>query len=153
MKEQEMCFFADWDPELAADFVGGHEGLRLDAYLCPAGVWTIGYGHTAGVRKGMQISEAEAREMLCRDLRLYAAGLSSSVKVPLSRWQFIALLSLTFNVGVSAVKGSTLLRLLNSGSYDGAAEQFLRWVYAGGKKLPGLEIRRRAERALFLREV
>lgn len=148
-----MKDFADWDPELAVDFVGAHEGLMLDAYLCPAGVWTIGYGHTTGVRPGMRISAADAREMLRSDLALYAAELAPSVKVPLSRWQFVALLSLTFNVGVNAIKGSTLLRLLNSGSYDGAAEQFLRWVYAGGKRLSGLEVRRRDERALFLREV
>tara|TARA_R100001198_G_scaffold51472_1_gene28829 strand:- start:25 stop:546 length:522 start_codon:yes stop_codon:yes gene_type:complete len=126
-----------------------HEGLRLDAYLCPAKVWTIGYGHTGDVHPGQRITEAMADLLLQADLKSFERAVSASVKVPLTQGQFDALVSFTFNVGAGAFRLSTLLRVLNEGDYRAAAKQFDRWVHGGGKVLPGLVRRRRDERALF----
>ncbi|WP_425056699.1 lysozyme [Pseudomonas abyssi] len=126
-----------------------HEGLRLDAYLCPAKVWTIGYGHTGGVQNGQRITAGEAERLLLADLQRFEQAVNLGVKVPLTQGQFDALASFAFNVGVGAFRESTLLRLLNHGDYQGAARQFDRWVYGGGQVLPGLVNRRADERALF----
>ena len=125
------------------------EGLRLEAYRDAAGVWTIGYGSTQGVRPGMAITEAEAERRLCEDVDRHAEPLDSLVQVPLSQHERAALASFVFNVG-AAFAESTLLRKLNAGDRQGAADEFLRWVYAGGQRLAGLERRREAERAMFL---
>ena len=125
------------------------EGLRLSAYLCPAGIPTIGYGSTAGVQMGQAITAARAEELLREDVRQFEAAVSRLVKVPLTQGQYDALTSFAFNLGAKSLEQSTLLRLLNAGDYSGAAAQFDRWVYASGKKLPGLVKRRAAERALF----
>ncbi|MBW4466488.1 MAG: lysozyme [Pegethrix bostrychoides GSE-TBD4-15B] len=126
------------------------EGLRLNAYQDAVGVWTIGYGTTSGVRPGMVITEAQAEELLKRDLNRFERAVSNLVNVPLTSAQFSALVSFAYNVGEGALGGSTLLRLLNQRDYRGAADQFLRWDKAGGQTLAGLTRRRRAERALFL---
>ncbi len=125
------------------------EGLRLLAYKCAAGVWTIGYGSTAGVKPGQSITAERAEELLREDVARFEAAVSRLVTVPLSQGQFDALVSFAFNLGAKALEKSTLLRLLNAGDYSGAAAQFDRWVYASGKKLSGLVKRRAAERALF----
>lgn len=125
------------------------EGLRLRAYLCPAGIPTIGYGSTAGVQMGQTITAERAEQLLREDVRQFEAAVSRLVKVPLTQGQFDSLTSFAFNLGEKALEKSTLLRLLNAGDYSGAAAQFDRWVYASGKKLPGLITRRAAERALF----
>ncbi|MDH0157376.1 lysozyme [Stutzerimonas stutzeri] len=125
------------------------EGLRLRAYLCPAGIPTIGYGSTAGVKLGQTITAERAEELLREDVRQFEAAVSRLVKVPLTQGQFDALTSFAFNLGTKSLEQSTLLRLLNAGDYPGAAAQFDRWVYASGKKLTGLVKRRAAERALF----
>ena len=125
------------------------EGLRLSAYLCPAGIATIGYGSTAGVKLGRTITAERAEELLREDVRQFETAVSRLVKVPLTQGQFDALTSFAFNLGAKALEKSTLLRLLNAGDYPGAAAQFDRWVYASGKKLSGLVKRRAAERALF----
>jgi lysozyme len=126
------------------------EGLRLTAYLCPAGVWTIGYGSTGPhVREGMTITEAQADALLVQDLARFEAAVSRLVTVPLTDGQFGALVSLAFNIGIGAFGKSTLLRKLNAGDYTGAQEQFHVWRRAGGKVLPGLVNRRAAEAALF----
>lgn len=127
-----------------------YEGVRLEAYLCPAGVPTIGYGHTVGVKMGDRITLAQAEQMLIDDLAIYEVGVQSLVKVPLKQGQFDALVSFAFNLGLGALRGSTLMRMLNQGDYAGAADQFLRWNKAGGKVLNGLVKRREAERALFI---
>jgi lysozyme len=131
------------------------EGLRLEAYPDPAsgGVpWTIGYGHTAGVRPGDEISQAEADAMLVADLRVAETSVRRLVKVALSQNQFDALTSFEFNLASLAT--STLLRVLNGGDYHGAADQILRWDKAtiNGvlQPMPGLTRRRRSERHLFL---
>lgn len=127
------------------------EGLRLEAYLCPAGVWTIGYGHTGkDVVEGMKITRGEAEELLEGDLEKFEKDILKMVKVGLTQNQFDALVSFTYNVGGGALKTSTLLKKLNAGDYMGAADEFLKWTKAGGKELPGLVKRRRTERALFL---
>jgi len=127
------------------------EGIRLDAYQDAVGVWTIGIGHTGDdVIAGRSISEAEAMVLLRADAETAAAGVRSAVTVALSQGQFDALVSFAFNLGVAALKQSTLLNKLNAGDVSGAAEEFPRWVHAGGRKLNGLVKRRAAERALFL---
>lgn len=125
------------------------EGLRLSAYKCPAGIATIGYGHTAGVKMGQSIDKAEAERLLRGDVASFELSVLGIVSVPLSQGQFDALVSFAYNLGASALKGSTLLRLLNAGLYADAANQFGRWNKAGGKVLAGLTARRAAERALF----
>lgn len=126
------------------------EGLQTHAYLCPAGVWTIGYGHTRGVRSGEVITSEQADALLSDDLSASERAVERSVTVPLSQQQFDALVSFTFNFGEGNLHDSTLLKKLNAGDSAGAADEFLRWVNADGKKLPGLVERRNAERQLFL---
>jgi lysozyme len=125
------------------------EGFRAAAYLCPAGVWTIGWGHTRGVTEHDRVTEEMATDMLIEDLAWCEAAVKQYVTVPLNQNQFDALVSFTFNLGQGALAQSTLLRLLNSGEYTAAALQFGRWVKAGTQTLPGLVRRREAERALF----
>lgn len=132
------------------DLIKKFEGCRLEAYKCPAGIWTIGYGHTKGVKDGMKISWEQAEEFLREDLKIYEQAVERCVKVPLSQNQFDALVSFCYNCGGEALRTSTLLRLLNDGNYSEAGEQFLRWNKAGGRVLAGLTRRREEEQALFL---
>lgn len=125
------------------------EGLRLKAYLCPAKVWTIGYGSTYGVREGMEIEEEHAEDMLWRDVHVAEVCVNGAVKVPLSQGEFDALVSFCHNLGCGKFRGSTLLRLLNDGRYDEAGAQFLRWTRGGGMELAGLVARREAEKERF----
>lgn len=125
------------------------EGLRLEAYLCPAGIPSIGYGHTRGVAIGLTCTEAQAEAWLLEDLEPSERGVSELVRVPLTQGQYDALASFTFNLGVGALTGSRLLALLNARDYAGASAEFSRWVHAKGKALPGLVTRRASERALF----
>ena len=128
------------------------EGCRLKAYRCPAGVLTIGYGHTGSdVSNGMVISQEKAENMLKMDLAVHCNNVTKLVKVPLNQNQFDALVSFEYNVGYGALSTSTLLRLLNQGKYTEASKQFERWVYAGDKPLEGLKRRRKAEKELFIR--
>jgi lysozyme len=131
------------------------EGLRLRAYLCPAGVWTIGIGTTVypdgrKVQRGDKCTEQQADRYLAHDLQEFERAVAAMVTVPLTGNQFASLVSLAYNVGIGALRGSTLLRLLNAGDYAGAANQFPRWNRGGGRVLPGLVKRRAAERDLFL---
>jgi lysozyme len=128
-----------------------HEGLRLEAYLpTPNDVWTIGYGHTHTTKQGQKITEAQAETLLRKDITWAEEAVNESVVVPLSQNQFDALVSFVFNVGAGAFGSSTLLRLLNSKDYEGAANQFLRWNKQKGVALKGLTKRREEERKLFL---
>lgn len=141
----------------AIDLVKHFEGLSLDAYLCPAGVPTIGYGHTAGVKPGQRITAETAEKLLAGDLAATAAVVDRLVKVPVSDGQRGALASFVFNLGQTNFQSSTLLKLLNMGDYEGSAGQFVRWVFAtvDGRKtrLPGLVKRREAEALLFRRNL
>ncbi len=132
------------------DLVKSFEGFRDTAYLCPAKVWTIGYGSTKGVKRGDRITEAAAEQLLLKELEAFGAGVRAAVTVPLNDNEYGALTSFAFNVGLGAFRGSTLLRLLNAGNRAGAADQLLRWNRGGGRVLPGLTRRRQAERQLFL---
>lgn len=134
------------------DLIKSFEGLSLTAYPDPGtggAPWTIGYGHTKGVKPGMKITAAWAEELLRDDLAEFEAAVNGLVKVRLCQHQFDALVSLAFNIDARAFSDSTLLRLLNSGMYDDAALQFQRWNKAGGRVLAGLTRRRMAERKLF----
>jgi lysozyme len=125
------------------------EGLVLDAYLCPADVWTIGYGHTANVQSGDRITQRQAEALLREDLAYFESEVERLVRVPLSDNQFSALVSFCYNIGSGALAESTLIILLNDGEYVGASQQFRRWTRGGGEELPGLVRRRVAEKALF----
>ncbi|NJL39093.1 MAG: lysozyme [Leptolyngbyaceae cyanobacterium SM1_4_3] len=127
------------------------EGFRPQAYICPAGVPTIGYGSTLGVRMGDRITQQGGEDLLQRDLVRFEKAVKDAVKVPLTPNQFSALVSFAFNVGISAFQRSTLLKLLNQGNYQSAADQLLLWNKGGGRVLQGLVNRRQAERALFLK--
>lgn len=129
--------------------VTNFEGLRLKAYQDPVGIWTIGYGHTLGVKPNQVITEDRAIELLYKDVERFENSVNRLVKVPLTQYQFDALVSFTFNVGGANLAGSTLLRLLNEGHYNGAAQEFTEWVYADGQRLRGLIKRRKVESALF----
>lgn len=127
------------------------EGLRLVAYRCPAGVWTIGYGHTRTAEEGMRITEQQAVDLLDQDLRIVAAQVRRLVHVPLTQHQFDALCSFVFNVGAGAFQRSTLRRKLNEGDYESVPDELMRWVYSKGTRLPGLVNRRAAEAGLWAR--
>ncbi len=126
------------------------EGLRLKAYQDSVGVWTIGYGSTRGVMPDEIITQADAEDRLRRDVQDAEDCVNKHVTVALTQGQFDALTSFIFNLGCGAFSGSTLLRDLNAGEYQGAADQFGRWVHAGTDVLPGLVKRRAKEREMFL---
>ena len=125
------------------------EGCKLTAYKDSVGVWTIGYGHTRSARQGMVITQAQADELLALDVAAHATGVHKALQVKLEQHQFDAVVSLAFNVGVSAVRNSTLLKMINRGDVKPAAAQFDRWNKAGGKVLAGLTRRRAAERKMY----
>ena len=125
------------------------EGCELEAYKCPAGVWTIGYGHTKGVEEGDVWSESHADHMLEVELEEYENYVNTAVEVPLSQNQFDALVSWVYNLGPTNFNSSTMLKVLNAGDYSEVGNQMLRWNKAGGKVLEGLTRRRQAEADLF----
>ena len=129
------------------------EGLRLNAYRCPAGRWTIGWGHTASATAGMSITEAQAEEMLSRDLAGAERAVERLFPVALSDAQHGALVAWVFNVGEGAAKISTLRKMLLAGRYDDVPAQLARWAYVteGGAKVKskGLMRRRAAEAELW----
>ena len=144
------------------DLIRRFEGIILHAYLCPKGVLTIGVGHTGSdVTKDMVITEKEAEILLKKDLNKFASKITYSLeqdKIKVNQNQFDALCSFAFNLGFSAFIFSTLYKKLKQGDYEGASDEFLKWVYitktVNGEKikirLKGLETRRNAERDLFL---
>lgn len=143
--------------EIGLKLIAQFEGCYLQAYLCPANVWTIGIGTTiypngVKVKKGDKCTLEQAHEYLAHDMIEFEKTVNDSVKVPLSQNQFDALVSIAYNIGSTAFKNSTLLKKLNAKDYQGAADQFLRWNKGGGKVLKGLVRRREAERALFLKK-
>lgn len=139
--------------EAGLSLVKSFEGLFLNAYQDSVGVWTIGWGHTKGVRQGQSITEAQATQFLLADMAEAEAAVERLVTVPLSGDQFAALVSFTFNLGAGAFGGSTLLRKLNGGDYASVASEMMRWDHAGGKTLAGLTRRRKAEGELFAKGV
>ena len=130
------------------------EGLRLKAYKCPAAVWTIGYGHTSAagapiVNPDLVITKDEAEEVLERDMEQYEEGVRKYVKVDLTQGQFDALVDFAYNAGVGALQKSTLLKKVNAEKFDEVPAEFMKWTKGGGKELPGLVRRRRAEVKLW----
>lgn len=137
------------------ELVKAYEGLQLKAYLCPANVWTIGYGNTfyedgTKVQEGDVITRERAKELLEFVYDKFEFEVVEMVKVPITENQLGALVSFAFNLGSGALKKSTLLKLVNVQDFSGAADEFLKWTRAGGKVLNGLVRRRSAERDLFL---
>jgi lysozyme len=131
------------------------EGCKLDAYLCPANVWTVGYGATgSGITKGTKWTMQQAEDDLKRRLNTIGLWLDGQLKKPANQNQKDAMISLIYNIGQSAFKNSSVLRFFNAGDTSKAAESFLMWNKAtvNGKKvvLAGLQRRREAEKALFL---
>jgi lysozyme len=135
------------------DLIKYFEGFQATAYLCPANVPTIGYGHTKSVTRadvGVKfVTEATASEMLTDDLAEFAEQVEAAVTVPLNQDQFDALCSFTYNLGAQSLNASTLLSRLNAGAYDAVPDQLVRWIHGGGKVLQGLVNRRTAEAKLW----
>lgn len=131
------------------DLIKRHEGLRLAAYLCPAGVPTIGYGHTKGVKLGQVITETEAEQFLRDDLSASEMEVERH-NLGINQNQFDALVSFVFNVGAGNFRSSTLLKLVRlNPNHPDIERQFKRWVYAKGRVLPGLVKRRNEEAKLY----
>ncbi len=141
-----------YNPVLAVPFVAEQEGFSKNAYLCPAGVWTIGYGHTKGVKQGDTITQENALELLKNELKDYQRDLNGLVKVPVTESMFIALMSFIYNFGVAKCRGYTLFKLLNEGKYVEVAEWFPRYCSPGTPYEKGLKARRLREKAMFLRD-
>lgn len=130
------------------------EGLRLKSYKCPALVWTVGFGHTSAagapiVTPDLVITKDEAEDILKRDLVQYEDGVRGLVQIGITQGQFDALVDFTYNVGVGAFAKSTLLKRINAGRFDEVPAEFMKWTKGGGKELPGLIRRRRAEVKLW----
>ena len=125
------------------------EGCELESYLCPADVWTIGYGTTKNVIEGMRITENQAEELLKKDLETFEEEIERLVEVPLSQCQFDSLVAWTYNLGATNLKNSTLLKVLNRAEHDEVPIQIKRWNKANGEVLKGLVRRREAEALLY----
>lgn len=125
------------------------EGCELEAYQCSANVWTIGYGHTRGVKEGDEISADKAEYILLEDLIEFETYVDQLVTVSLNQDQFDALVSWTFNLGPTNLKESTMLLRLNDGQYSEVPAEMARWNRSGGEVLEGLKRRRKAEGLLF----
>jgi len=134
---------------IGIDLIKQFEGCETEAYKCPAGVWTIGYGHIKGVQEGDVITETQAHEMLVEELKEYESYILNAVEVDLNQNQFDAMVSWVYNLGPTNLKSSTLLQELNSKNYNAAAQEITKWNKAGGKVLTGLVKRREAEASLF----
>lgn len=127
------------------------EGFSATPYVCPAGYLTVGYGHVVKNVDAFRqpITENEATEILTVDVETAERTVLRLISVPLTDGQFDALVSFTFNLGAGALQRSTLRRKINREEHEDVPAEFLRWVWAGGRKLPGLIRRRQAEAALY----
>lgn len=141
--------------ENGLSMIASFESFEPKAYYCPAGVLTIGYGHTGTNAQGQELQEGDtvtpeqAKRLLYEDV-LWAEDAVNEQRLHLTQNQFDALVSFVFNVGATTFAHSTLLKKLKSCDFEEAADEFLRWNKAGGKVLRGLTARREAERDLFL---
>ncbi|ENX06247.1 lysozyme [Acinetobacter courvalinii] len=143
--------------QVGINLITSFEDLKLDAYDDGVGVWTIGYGTTVypngiKVKQGNKCTLAQAKEYFAHDLNRFEKAVNQSVKVSINQNQFDALVSLTYNIGETAFKKSTLLMLLNANKFTEAADQFAVWNKGGGQVMKGLVRRRAAERELFLKK-
>ena len=132
------------------NIIKSFEGLRLEAYRCPAGIPTIGWGHTKGVRMGQHITREQAEDMLVEDIAPIE-HLLNALGINFRQCQFDALVSWIFNLGEGNFKQSTLLKKIMANAKDEEiSDEIVKWVYAGKEPLPGLMNRRVMEAALFL---
>lgn len=143
--------------KVGIDLISSFEDKKLKAYDDGVGVWTIGFGTTiypngVKVKKGDTCTLEQAKSYFANDLKRFEKTVNDSVKVDLTQNQFDALVSLTYNIGSTAFKNSTLLKKLNAKDFTSAADQFLVWNKGGGKVMKGLVRRREAERALFTKK-
>ena len=137
---------------LALQLIRTYEGFSSCPYICPAGVYTIGYGHTENVHaQSACITLKQANFLLLQDCAALSTALDKILPNTLNNNQYQALLSFAFNCGVEALGRSTLLKKIKARDYMGAADEFPRWVHAKGVRLPGLVKRRAEERLLFLK--
>ncbi|PNU36533.1 lysozyme [Serratia marcescens] len=139
--------------KVGREFIKGFEQLRLKAYPDPGTggkPWTIGWGHTKGVKQGDRITQEQAEQFFSDDLAVFELTVNSAIKRQMTQNQFDAMVSLAFNIGGPAFAGSTLVKKFNAGDVQGTADQFPRWKYASGNEMLGLIKRRAAEREMFL---
>lgn len=144
--------------EAGLALIAEFEGFRAKAYKCPAGIWTIGFGHTSAagspkVVPGMVISKAEGLTILKRDVVKFEQAVLRCIKKPMNQNEFDALVSFCYNVGEGNFSASSVCRHFNNGKKDLAAASLSLWVKGGGKVLPGLVARRKKEMALFNKKV
>jgi len=136
--------------KIASDFIAEHEGLSLKVYKDSAGLDTIGYGHLILKHERFdEITPDEAKAILEADMIEAIDCVDTYVDAECTNEQYAALISFVFNIGCTAFRGSTLLKLINEGHYDAACGQFKRWNKAGGKVIQGLVNRRKDEAELF----
>ena len=139
------------------DFIKRFEGVRNRPYRCSAGLWTVGVGHLIGNGKLLPkdwnrvFSEKEINDLLANDIRKFERGIRMYIKVPLRQCEYDALCSFAFNLGLGTLQRSTLRQKINRGDKEGAAQTLLKYCYAGGKVVRGLQIRRQAEYNMFMR--
>ncbi len=133
----------------AIELIKKFEGFSAFPYMCPAGYWTVGFGHRT-IDKHTIISEDTAEKFLRYDLSYAERAVNKQITSALTENQFGALVSFVFNLGSGRLQSSTLRMKLNRGDYEGAANELMKWVKGGGRTLKGLVIRRQAERELFL---
>ena len=133
------------------DLIKRFEGFSRTVYFCPAGYPTIGYGHVVKPHEDFSggITQGEAEELLCLDAQIAERAVLRLITVPLTDGQFDALVSFTYNLGSGALQRSTLRRVINRKNHHNVPAQFMRWVWAGGRKLRGLVRRREAEATLY----
>lgn len=134
--------------EAGIELICKWEEFRPYAYVCPAGLWTIGYGHTGGVKPTDKIDLVQGEAYLRKDLEIVERCLNS-LAIKLNQNQYDALCSLIFNIGTGNFLRSTMLKYIKAKQYDKASAEFLKWRKANGKVLKGLEARRKDEQELF----
>lgn len=132
------------------DLIKEFEGFRSDAYQDVGGIWTIGYGHTKGVIPGQWMDEGAVTELLEQEINHIVSIISPLITAPLNENQRTALISLVYNISISAFSKSTLLKFINKGDLQTASNEFLKWINVNKKVCPGLLKRRRKEQELFL---
>lgn len=138
--------------ESGLSLLRNYEGYAEKAYKCPAGIWTVGYGHTMGTLQTTVCNRSQAEQWLLEDVSHASSVVERNVVVKLTDNQFSALVCFVFNVGSGNFTSSTLLKLLNRGWYEQVPAQLARWNKAGGKVLNGLTQRRAAEAQLWKKE-
>ena len=144
--------FKDWDKDSlnkAGRLIAEFEGFSSTVYRCQAGVPTIGFGHTRGVVDGQTITKEDALRLLMSELSTLQKALASVIHVDVTEGQFVAILSLVYNIGMWKFRTSTLLRELNKENFVNAGNEFARWIYVKRQPNEGLMRRRAKEREVF----